>query len=142
MEKQFSPTIELAQETYQELTERNPFSKLLGLEVVEVAQGHLIGKLPFRRTLQNLYGDFHGGAILAAADTFCGLAAFTYGNFVSTIDANIQYLRAGRDTEFLLYDAQVVKAGKNIIVVHFESRDDQGNLTNIGTLSYFVKESD
>lgn len=142
MRNQDASEIALTREAYQELTEQNPFSKLLQLKVVEVSQGHLIGKLPFHQKLQNLYGDFHGGAISAAADTFCGLAAFTYGHYVSTIDANIQYLRAGRDTEFLLYDAQVVKAGKNIIVVRFECRDAMGILTNIGTLSYFVKEND
>lgn len=126
---------------YQKLLERNPFCKLLGLEVLSVSEGKVQGRIPFDPQFQNMYGDYHGGALYAAADTFCGLAAITYGNYVTTIDANMQYLRAGRNTRYITYDAQVVKNGRSIVVVQFSCCDDNGTLINTGTFSFFVKQS-
>ena len=74
--------IEIAE--YQKILERNPFCKLLGLEVTSVSEGHVQGRIPFDSRFQNMYGDYHGGALYAAADTFCGLAAITYGSYVTT----------------------------------------------------------
>ena len=131
--------IEIAE--FQKILERNPFCKLLGLEVTSVSEGHVQGHIPFDSRFQNMYGDYHGGALYAAADTFCGLAAITYGNYVTTIDANMQYLRAGRDTERITYDASVIKRGRTITVVQFSCCDDKGKLINTGTFSFYSKES-
>ena len=60
--------IEIAE--YQKILERNPFCKLLGLEVTSVSEGHVQGRIPFDSRFQNMYGDYHGGALYAAADTF------------------------------------------------------------------------
>lgn len=131
--------IELSE--FQKLLERNPFCKLLGLEVTSVSEGEVKGRIPFDPRFQNMYGDYHGGALYAAADTFCGLAAITYGSYVTTIDANMQYLRAGRDTEYITYDASVIKRGRTIIVVQFSCSDDKGKLINTGTFSFYVKDA-
>ena len=125
---------------FQKLLERNPFCKLLGLEVLSVSEGHVRGRIPFDARFQNMYGDYHGGALYAAADTFCGLAAITYGNYVTTIDANMQHLRAGRNTDYITYDANVIKRGRTIIVVQFSCSDDNDKLINTGTFSFYVKE--
>ena len=126
---------------FQKILERNPFCKLLGLEVTSVSEGHVQGRIPFDSRFQNMYGDYHGGALYAAADTFCGLAAITYGSYVTTIDANMQYLRAGRDTEYITYDASVIKRGRTITVVQFSCCDDKGTLINTGTFSFYSKEN-
>ena len=125
---------------FQKLLERNPFCKLLGLEVLSVSEGRVRGRIPFDARFQNMYGDYHGGALYAAADTFCGLAAITYGNYVTTIDANMQYLRAGRNTDYITYDANVIKRGRTIIVVQFSCSDDNDKLINTGTFSFYVKD--
>lgn len=126
---------------FQKILERNPFCKLLGLEVTSVSEGHVQGRIPFDSRFQNMYGDYHGGALYAAADTFCGLAAITYGSYVTTIDANMQYLRAVRDTEYITYDASVIKRGRTITVVQFSCCDDKGTLINTGTFSFYSKEN-
>lgn len=126
----------------QEILEKNSFCRLLQLKVLEVSEGHVKGKLPFTSQVQNMYGSFHGGALYTAADTFCGLAAITCGNPVSTIDANIQYLKAGRDTESIIFDAEVIKNGHTIIVVRFSCRDDKGLLISMGTFSFYVLKNE
>ena len=101
---------------FQKILERNPFCKLLGLEVTSVSEGHVQGRIPFDSRFQNMYGDYHGGALYAAADTFCGLAAITY-------------------------DASVIKRGRTITVVQFSCCDDKGKLINTGTFSFYSKEN-
>ncbi len=126
-------------EDYQKIMDRNPFCRLLGLEVTSVSEGHVQGRIPFDSKFQNMYGDYHGGALYTAADTFCGLAAITYGSYVTTIDSSMQYLRAGRDTKYITYDARVIKKGRTITVVQFSCTDDRGKLINTGTFSFFNK---
>ena len=44
--------IEIAE--YQKILERNPFCKLLGLEVTSVSEGHVQGRIPFDSRFQNM----------------------------------------------------------------------------------------
>ena len=53
---------------FQKILERNPFCKLLGLEVTSVSEGHVQGRIPFDSRFQNMYGDYHGGALYAAVN--------------------------------------------------------------------------
>lgn len=124
-------------EEYQEILKKNSFGNLLQIELLEVTLGNVKGKMSFREELTNPYGDFHGGALYAAADTFCGIAASSYGYYVTTVNGSIQYLRAGRDTAYVICEAKVVKPGKNISVVEFRITDEKGLLLNTGTFTFY-----
>lgn len=124
-------------EKCQEMLERNPFGATLQMEILEAKEGFVKAKLPFREDLSNVYGDFHGGALYAAADTLCGIAAATYGYYVTTVNGSIQYLKAGRNTEYVICEANVVKPGKNISVVEFQVTDAKGLLLNTGTFTFY-----
>lgn len=124
-------------EECQEILNKNPFGKLLQMEILEVSEGFVKAKLSFRKELANVYGDFHGGALYAAADTLCGIAASTYGYYVTTVDGSIQYLKAGRNTEYVVCEGKVIKPGKNISVVQFQVTDDKEMLLNTGTFTFY-----
>lgn len=127
----------MQKEECQKILEENPFMKSLQIELMEVSEGFVKAKIPFRKELTNIYGDFHGGALYAAADTLCGIAASTYGYYVTTVDGNIQYLKAGRNTEYILCESRVLKPGKNISVVEARIADDQGMLLNTAMFTFY-----
>jgi uncharacterized protein (TIGR00369 family) len=52
----------------------SPFGKHLGVEVVEVGDGHARIKLPFRAELTNPGGTLHGGVIATLADSAMAVA--------------------------------------------------------------------
>lgn len=124
-------------EECQELLKQNPFANLLDMELLEVSEGFVKARIPFQDKIQNIYGDFHGGALYSAADTLCGIAASSYGYYVTTINGSIQYLKAGRNTEYVICEAKVIKPGRNISVVEFQIMDERDMLLNTGTFHFY-----
>ena len=120
-----------------ELLEKNPFARGLKLELLEIKEGYIKAKMPFDTSLTNVYGDLHGGALYAAADTLCGIAASTYGYYVTTVDGSIQYLKAGRNTDYVICEGKVIKPGMNLSVVNFTVEDAKGLLLNTGTFTFY-----
>lgn len=124
-------------EECQELLKQNPFAAILNMELLEVSEGFVKAKIPFQDKIQNIYGDFHGGALYSAADTLCGIAASTYGYYVTTVNGTIQYLKAGRNTEYVICEAKVIKPGRNISVVEFQVIDEREMLLNTGAFHFY-----
>lgn len=79
----------------------------------------------------------HGGAIYSIADNLAGIAAASYGYYVTTVNGSIQYLKAVRGVEEIFCEARVIKAGKTISSVHVDIRDGAGNLYNTAEFTYF-----
>lgn len=121
----------------QELLDKIPFAEMFQIELLEVTEGFARAKIPFQQKITNPYGDIHGGALYVVADTVCGIAAGTYGYDVTTVNGTIQYLKAGRNTEFILCEGQTIKPGRNITVVDFRLTDDRGLLLNTGTFTFY-----
>ena len=130
-------------EECQKLLEQNPFGSLLQMKIKEAELGRVRAELPFKKEFTNIYGDLHGGVLYSAVDTICGIAAGTYGYYVTTVDGQIRYLKAARATEYVTCTAKVVKPGRNITVVSFEIMDSNGMLLNTGDFTFYnLKEKE
>ena len=90
-----------------QLLEKNLFAQLLGMELLEVREGYAYGRMRMDEHFTNIYGGMHGGCAYALADTLAGLAASTYGNYVTTIDGKMNYLEAVKDTGYVYGEAEV-----------------------------------
>ena len=90
-----------------------------------------------RKELKNIYGDLHGGCLYTVADNMAGIAASTYGYYVTTVNGSIQYLKAARNTEYIDCEAEVIKPGRSISVVSVRIRDDRKLLLNTAEFTYF-----
>lgn len=115
----------------------NPFAVYLGIELLKVEEGFVSARIENRDMLHNIYGDMHGGAIYSIADNLAGIAAASYGYYVTTVNGSIQYLKAVRGVEEIFCEARVIKAGKTISSVHVDIRDGAGNLYNTAEFTYF-----
>ena len=102
---------------YNRVVENNPYAAKIGIEILEIRKGYVYARVRKKRDLENIYGDLHGGCLYTIADNMAGIAAGTYGNYVTTINGSIQYLKAGRNTEYIFCRAQVIKPGKTISVI-------------------------
>ena len=90
-----------------------PFSVLLGAELVAFAPGTAALKVPVRPELKQQHGFVHGGVISYAADnalTYAG--GSTLGPGVVTAEFKINYVRPALG-EFLVARASVVHSGRN-----------------------------
>ena len=91
---------------------RQPFSTLLGAELLAGAEGRAEIRIPIRDDLTQHYGFVHGGVIGAAADTALTFAGGTVlGGSVVTAGFTINFLRPARG-DFLIARAAVVHGGR------------------------------
>lgn len=90
-----------------------PFSVLLGAELLAFREGHVELKVPLRDDLKQQHGFVHGGVISYAADnalTYAGGSVL--GPSVVTSEFKINYVRPAIG-EFIIARATVIHAGKN-----------------------------
>ena len=80
----------------------------------------------------------HGGCLYSLADSVCGVAAATYGHYVTTLNGNINYMVAAKDTDYVICDAKVRRMGRTIGVVDYEITGDDGCLFCTGTMTYYA----
>lgn len=125
----------------QKVLARNPFAVSIGMELLEAADGHARARVRLQPQLENVYGGMHGGCAFSLADTLAGIAAATYGDPVTTLDASINYMRPVMHTEYLYCRADVQRNGAKISVVRTELTDDEGRLLIDGSFTYYHLEA-
>lgn len=97
-----------------------PFSVLLGAELLEFSEGRAELKIPIRAELKQQHGFVHGGVLSYAADnalTYAGGSVLGAG--VVTSEFKINYLRPALG-EYIVARATIVHAGRNQAVCRCE----------------------
>ena len=122
------------------VTYDNAYNVALGIEVLELNPNYGKGRMKYRPEVLNPYGDFHGGALLSFADTIAGTTACMNGYYVSTITSHMNFLLAGKNTEYIYCEAMKLKTGKHILVYDIRITDDKGNIIDSGEYSFFVSK--
>jgi uncharacterized protein (TIGR00369 family) len=107
-----------------------PFAASLGIELESAGPERVVGRLAWREELCTTGGILHGGALMALADTLGGVCAFLNlpaGAGTATISSSTNMLRAVRSGT-VTATATPLHAGRSVIVVQTELRDDDGRL--------------
>lgn len=120
-----------------QLLEKNPFAQLLGMELLEVREGYAYGRMRMDEHFTNIYGGMHGGCSYALADTLAGVAASTYGNYVTTIDGKMNYLEAVKDTGYVYGEAEVQRQGGRIGVYTVKLMDENQKVLVTADFTYY-----
>ncbi len=117
---------------------RQPFMATLGASLGAVAPGTAEGVLPYRDSVTQQHGFFHGGAIGAIADTAGGYAAYTLfpaGATVLTVEYKINIMAPGRG-ERLVAVGRVARSGRTLSVVATDVHAEAGGVrTHCATAS-------
>ncbi|HIX63498.1 MAG TPA: PaaI family thioesterase [Candidatus Mediterraneibacter colneyensis] len=116
--------------------EQNAFGNLVGVRIVEIREGYARSELEVRRELSNPIGSLHGGVYFTMADITGGSAAVAYGEQVTTVDADIRYLRPGIGIKKVICEAEEIKKGKQLFVYRVDLKDEKGTLLSAGTFTY------
>jgi uncharacterized protein (TIGR00369 family) len=115
-----------------------PFSKLIGMELVEIRPGEAVIKIEMRDELRQPSGVLHGGVTATLIDTAMAFAVRTrleMNEATATIDLTIHYLRPHTDGTFTC-TAKLVRAGKRIFTVTADVVNQEGKLIAIGLSTY------
>jgi acyl-CoA thioesterase len=111
-----------------------PLHGLLGLEVIDVGRpGVAAMAIPLQQPALGATGQLHGGVVAVLCDLVCAAAATTSTSYdhtttaLVTADLHVRYLGAARGDR-VRAEAQVVKAGRTLIVVEADVIDAEDRL--------------
>ncbi len=105
-----------------------PFSKLIGMELVDLQPDMAVIKIEMRDDLRQPSGVLHGGVTATLIDTAMAFAVRTrlaIDEATATIDLTVHYLRPHITGTFTC-TAKVVRAGKRIFTVSADVVNEDG----------------
>lgn len=116
---------------------QRPFYKLIGVYVVEAAEGASLVRLDATPETANIRGEVHGGALATMLDAALVNAArsvLAEGVGAATVNLSINYLAPGRGA--LTARGRVVRAGRSLVSAEASITDADGAVVAqaIGTL--------
>lgn len=124
-------------EKMNKLLDRNPYSMSLGLELLEVKNGYVKGRVKLETKLLNVQGNMHGGCSYTMGDILAGVASSVYGNYTTTINGHFNYLKPISNTNYVYGEAIEVRQGQTIGVYDISIMNDQGEVLAKGLFTYY-----
>ena len=118
----------------------SPFSKHLGLQVVEWSPGRAVVSLEITDKLKNRRGDAHGGVTATLLDAALGIACRSHTDdwkSEGTVTLNVQFIEPARGT--LLAEARLLRAGRTVAFVEGEVRDQSGAIVAKATATFKIE---
>ena len=119
-----------------ELINRSPYFELLGIELVELAEGSCRVACTFERKHMNAFGGAHGGAYASLLDCAAYWALAEDEGF-TTIDLSTTCLKA-TGTGPVTATGRVIKRGRTMCLCEAEAFDGRGALLAHATSKMLV----
>ncbi|OWY62889.1 hypothetical protein B7486_56025 [cyanobacterium TDX16] len=130
-------------EVMRERFRSQPLHALLGLDLPQERDGKLVVEMPVRNEAFGTTGNLHGGALATLIDVASASAAARSSSFVPgentlvTADLHVRYLGRPK-TDTVRAEAEVVHAGRTLVVVECEVLDGEDRIIAKGDFSGMV----
>jgi acyl-CoA thioesterase len=115
-----------------------PFSKLIGMQLVDLSMDRAVLSIAMRDDLRQPSGVLHGGVTATLIDTAMAFAVRTRlepDAATATIDLTVHYLRPLLEGSAIC-TARIVRAGKRIFTVEADVENSEGKLIATGLSTY------
>jgi acyl-CoA thioesterase len=122
----------------EERNEKNQFAKNNGIRITKVSKGYAVAEMDVDSKKKNPIGTVHGGCLFTMADTCAGAAASSHGHWVTTVNAQVNYLNAARDSKHITAESSEIKVGKSLIVEDVNLHDETGRHLVHATFTFYV----
>ena len=106
--------------------EKEPFPKLLGIEVLEIKPGYARVSMQFKPKMQNIFGMLHGGAIFSLLDEAFQLACNACGEVAVAQQVSTYFLAAAPPGACLIAEAKELHRSRKTALYEvrvFEAKD-------------------
>jgi acyl-CoA thioesterase len=107
---------------------KEPYPRLLGIEVLEIRPGYARVAMQFEPEMQNIFGMLHGGAVFSLLDEAFQLACNARGEVAVAQQVNTYFLAAARPGARLIAEAKEQNATRKTALYEvrvFEEADDR-----------------
>ena len=127
-------------ETRRAVMNEAPYFRLLGMEVVELAEGYARIIVPVEEKLNSLLGVLHGGVLSSLADSAVAMALSTIiepDEKPVTVEININYLGLVQGDQAIA-EARIISRGRTIAVGDVDITDKSGHLVAKSRATYMI----
>lgn len=107
---------------------RDPFTRSLGIELLELQPGYSKMRMTVREDMLNFHGIPHGGAIFSLADAAFAAASNSHGTQAVALGMSVHYLATVPVGAMLYAEAREEKLGKRTALYHIRVTDSDGNV--------------
>ena len=121
-------------------TSENTAVKHLGIEITEVGDDYLVGRVPVDERTRQPYGLLHGGVSVVLAESLgsCGAAfALPEGYRCVGLDINANHLK-GSTSGWVTGTTRPIHIGRSTQVWHIDLHNDAGELTCVSRITMAV----
>ena len=122
-------------------TLHNTMSAQLGIEITDIGEDFISGKMPVDERTVQPFGLLHGGASVALAETLGsiggGIKVFSNNETVVGIEINANHLKSARDG-WVYGKATPIRIGKKIQVWNIEITNDSNDIICVSRLTLAV----
>ena len=116
----------------------NLLHKFIDLEVITLEEEHSVIRIKCSERTNNPYGFAHGGVLLTLADAAAGTTACMCGKYVTTVNANLNFLLPAKDTEYIYCESRMLRRGTHLAVYEVKIKDDRARLLDSGEFTFFI----
>lgn len=112
----------------------------LGIEITEVGDDYLVGRVPVDHRTKQPFGLLHGGVSVVLAETLGSIAAFhasPEGHLAVGLDINANHLRAVR-SGWVTGTARPVHIGRTTQVWQIDMVDERGQMNCVSRITMAI----
>ncbi len=120
---------------------KNTLMETLDIEYVNVGEGFLTAKMPVTSKVHQPYGQLHGGATAALAETVGSAASHFFiddkSQLINGIELTINHVKSKRDGE-VYATARNIHKGRSTHLWEVKIVDEEGNLISICKMTNII----
>lgn len=106
---------------------KEPFAKILGMELVELSEGFSLVRMTYKKNLMdNIYARAHGGAVFGLIDEAFETASQTGGTIAVALNVSVTYISSPEFECVLEAKAQKVSETKKTALYQIAVTDEKG----------------
>ncbi|MFD2568055.1 PaaI family thioesterase [Pseudotenacibaculum haliotis] len=121
----------------------NTLMETLDIEYVDLGKDYLTAKMPVGSKVHQPFGQLHGGATAALAETVASTASYFFledkNQLVNGIELTINHVKSKREGE-VFATARNIHKGRTTQLWEVEIVDEEGNLISICKMTSIVLE--
>jgi acyl-CoA thioesterase len=115
-------------EAMRQQVKKEPFARKLGLDLIEVDEGHAVVEMVCTEEMENIFQMTHGGAIFTLIDEAFEISCNSHGTVAVALNVNITYHRAPSPKSTLRAEAKEVSRTRKTGNYYITVKDDRENL--------------
>ena len=120
---------------------QNTMTSIIGIEITDIGDDFICGKMPVDERTTQPFGLLHGGASVALAETLGsiggGIKVYSNNETVVGIEINANHLKSARDG-WVYGKAAPIRIGKKIQVWNIEITNDSNDIICVSRLTLAV----